>query len=323
MGQTLCVCMTPLHVLMVEAIAKAEGQVFDMGLYLTAADGPKSQHYFDRMTRVCQKSKFVLHQIDGNYKAIKHLDIWLRRRRFIKQIQALGQFDRVLLPASLSHYAYAVPSAVKALRIDTFDDGIVNILPDSDLLTRDRSLSFKLFLRLSGIAYWPSRVMAESAVHYTIYPVANVFQRTKLVQLGGDLVAPVIGQAARVMQPDADEPIRVLFGPPPEAAKEVLATLESAAVSIGFHGVLPHPRWDGYTAGTASKIETNLIAEDYIMSLASQHQAGVEVYGYDTTALINTAKMPRVRAFTLLPNLEKYRPLLLLMTECGVGALED
>lgn len=313
-NRSIVLCMTPLHVLTVNAISNIFGKKFDFGLFVTTRLDEKAEFYVSRMRRFCGDVRVVVVPNDAEYGSFKYLKIVMRRRKFVSSLRRLGDFTNCLLPSSLSHYVYAV-ATVHGNTISTYDDGILNILPNTPILFRDRSLSSKILLRLGGISYWPSKLISKTVRHYSLYEAPNAYGPTTKVQLlQSDVASPVHNKEA-----PKGERFRILLGPAPEAGQDVLGMLIEASKQLCFDEILPHPRNASFSLDGVRTNSGPLIAEDYIAALIETRQCcAVELYGFESSALLNLANCPGVTTVSLLPRSRENSAMRNLMSRCGV-----
>jgi len=312
-------CMTPLHVLTAQAISEELGCAnFLCGAYVTSQDDPKSRHYATKMKNFCKRVEFKVVDSDASYGRWKHAEILIRRRRYISWLKGLGEFSSCLIPSSLSHYAYAVPSAYAGSTISTYDDGVLNIQPNSQIISCKLSIGTRLFLAISGIRHWPSRLIRQSDIHYTLYSSNNAYGEARQVKLFSCKHNSInlSNNNARLGI------VRILLGPPPEADIQVLNLFKNTSLHVQFDGVLAHPRFADYDCEGLPLIKTNLIAEDYVLQilLAGRYEM-VEVYGYESSALLNLAGLSGIRCLSLLENSDREKVMRSLMARCGVEML--
>lgn len=302
--------MTPLHVLIVGAMTRSEQVRFRAGIFIATSDNEKNRRYAEKMREFCESVRFVVTPPDSDYGRCKHLRIWYRRLRYRLSFRALGRFDMVCVPSSLSHYLYALLSAFRPAQIRSYDDGLLNIQRDSQILTKRTSVLARIFYLLAGISYWPERIVARSSVHYTIYDAPNAYSNTKRIRLYTEGRGEG-GQSGRV--------VTLLLGPAPEAPVSVWAIIEQAAVDIVPDFYLPHPRDPGDRVSGVPRLDTALIVEDYVMqALCAKPGIRFRVFGFESSALINLSVVAGVSTYTLMPDCEEYAVSRQLMLGNGV-----
>jgi hypothetical protein len=308
----LCVCLTPLHVLIARRIAGTEGRRFPVGLFVTSVDNDKQRHYAERMRAFCDTVEYRVLPGEDSYRGPKLPAIWLRRLKYRFLLRRAGRFSTVYVPSSNNHYVYILLAAIHFDELVSYDDGLLNINPDSPLFQAPTRWRARMFLRLAGVGYWPERIRERATRHYSIYDARNICGRVS--RLG--LIEGADGQGQGGGAVD-----RILLGPAPEAAAEVFDALRRAAARFSVRRYLPHPRETRPAFDGLECVQTALVAEDYILGrLEADPALRFEVYGYDSAALVNLAAVPRVRAFSLLPaSTPGARPLGGLMRNCGVA----
>lgn len=321
--ESLCVCMTPLHVLIAERIAQERGRHFDYGIYLCHEETPKHRFYASRLAAISKVSDFKVEQLVAPTGPLRHWH-WVTllngiRERFemkfagqqIKEVVSSTSADRVLM---------ALLAAVKPGELTTFDDGFANVDPAPPPIFVHTRWPQRLILKLAGIGWWPERVHQHSARHYTIYKQTNVVSRTEHLALGVDSTA---AEASPLDQsPDAEE-IVVFLGPYPEVEKAVLDAFELAASKLKPIGYLPHPRDTHGLLGSVKRIDSLLVAEDFVVQQLRDHgAASVQVYGYNSSGLVNLAAIKGARAYNFVLAGSSPTPGGRMMEQMGVSLVD-
>lgn len=312
---TLCICMTPLHVLIAKQIARTQNIRFTCGLYITSAVNDKSRHYAEQMRSFCEKQAVIEVPNDQHYPFPKHIHILLRRLSAVKRFRQFGSFNTVLFPSSISHYVYAAVTAARAKRLFSFDDGLLNIEQPSRLLQHRTSWSNKLLLRAGGINYWPEKLIQCSQAHHSLYDAPNAYGRITRLSLGGD----VQQTAHQDKLPESGPVFRILIGLAPEAHRAAQEAVKVAVDRYKPDYYLPHPRSLVSSFEGVKTLETALIAEDYVLDLLQRKAAArIEIYGYESSVLINLAGVAGVTTYTLMQDTPAESKARALMLTCGV-----
>lgn len=311
----LCACLTPLHVLTARRIAEYGGARFARGLYITSVDNEKDRHYANAMREFCARVEYQVVPGEDGYRAPKHLSIWARRLRYRIAFRRYGPVRTVYVPSSNNHYVYILLSAIRFSELVTFDDGLLNVNPSSPLFRKRTRLRARAFLLAAGVTSWPERIRALATRHFSLYDLENVCPRVEKIRLIGD-TDRLPALAGKLM------PVRILIGPAPEVGAKVWTRLRDAARQLRFDAYLPHPRERGHMIDRIEYVQTPLVAEDYIVSrLKSEPTLAVQIYGYDSTALVNLARTPRIEVFSLLDDTAETSGLRSLMQQSGVVML--
>jgi N-acetyllactosaminide alpha-2,3-sialyltransferase len=311
----LCVCLTPLHVLTARRIAELRGMPFSAGIYITSADNHKQRHYLEVMREFCATAENVTVPDEDSYGRPKHYSIWRRRLKYRLAFRRFGPLGSIYVPSSNNHYVYMLLSAVHFSELVTFDDGLLNVNPDSPLFRLPTRFRAMIFLLMAGVKYWPERIRARATSHYSLYDLENICTRVRRIQLIGESGrAPALGDEASFM--------RILVGSAPEAGAEAWRILEAAARQLRLDAYLPHPREKRRLIDGIRYLETPLVAEDYILNeLKANPNLAFQIFGYDSTVLINLARTPRIEVFSLLNDAAGTSGLWSLMKKAGVGML--
>lgn len=314
-GHTLCICMTPLHVLIAKQIARTQGMRFTHGLYITSALNDKSRYYADQMHVFCDALTLIEVPGDQYYPFPKHLHILLRRIKAVRRFRQLGVFETVYIPSSISHYVYAAVSAARARQLFSFDDGLLNIEQPSRLRQHRTSWSNKLLLRAAGIDYWPEKLIQRSQGHFSLYDAPNAYGRVTRISLGDSpsLQTPGTGQS------QARSVVRILIGLAPEAHSSAQEAIQRAVQRYQPNYYLPHPRASISAFDGVQTLETALIAEDYVLDLLQRDpNVCIEIFGYESSVLINLARVQGVTTYTLMHDTAAESEARALMLACGV-----
>ncbi|OYT98991.1 MAG: hypothetical protein CFE40_09395 [Burkholderiales bacterium PBB1] len=294
----VCLCLTPLHVLTVAAIVSQRGLRFALGWYVCAVDTPQHRAYASRMERCCDEVRYVVESTSDGRGLKKYVRIAGRRFRLRQEFlqHAPRNVDQAFIPSSLSDYCYVFVSAVRCRRLVTFDDGWSNVQPDSPLTQVHTRWSTRLLNAMTGISVLPERIPELSTRHFSIYSLPNHAHRVEVISLlpAADTAAPKVDAEASMQR------LSYLVGPAPEAAPAVYAAIADLLGKVRIDGVFAHPRDTLRKINGVPYVDTSLIVEDYVFRLLVERpQAEIDVYGYESSVLLNLAHVPRVRAFTI------------------------
>lgn len=308
-------CLTPLHVLIARRIAESRGAPFSTGLYITSADNEKQRHYANVMREFCARTEYLILPGEDSYRGQKHVAIWKRRVKYRFAFRRFGRVNTVYVPSSINHCIYVLLTAVRHSELVTFDDGVSNVNPDSPLYKIHTRIPAIIFYLMAGVTNWPERIRARASNHYSIYDMENIcspVSRIKLIDGTGQMSGSAVKSA----------PARILFGPAPEVRPEVWEALRNAARRFALDAYLPHPRETRRMIEGIEYLETPLVAEDYILDrLRKDPNLAFQIYGYDSSALINLARTPRIEVFSLLNDTARTSSLRSLMEKSGVVML--
>lgn len=297
----VCLCLTPLHVLTVAAIAAQRGLRFAHGWYLCSVDTPQHRAYARKLEACCDRVQYLVESTADGAGLQKYRRIAGRRARLRRQFrqQQPQQVDQALLPSSLSEGCYLFASVIRCQQLITYDDGWLNVQPDSPLARVHTRGTTRLLNALTGIRVLPEKIPELSRQHYSIYRFPNHAQRVEVI----DLLPPTPQAQASIHPPGATaERLAYLVGPAPEAGPEVYAAIERLIAKVHLDGVFAHPRDTQRQIRGVPYIDTHLIVEDYVFRLlAERPQAVIDVYGYESSVLLNLAHVPRVQSHTICP----------------------
>jgi len=314
MTESLCICLTPLHVLIARGIYEKSGVKFSKGIYLNYVDNDKNRFYADEMHKFCEVVDYVLLPSEDTYFWPKHLHIFIRRLNYRFKFSIYGNVRFVYTGTSNNHYLYALLSAINFNNLVTYDDGVENIKADSILKIKEK-ISAKIFLLLSGITYWRDKLISESTLHYSIYNGINVYSKTEKI----DFMMTILPsnnhhQLIKV--------IKIFLGPPPEVSKAVADVISNSILAIKPDGYIAHPREIIHRIATLNYINTHLVAEHYIInSLNENPTVSYEVYGYEGSALLNLAGIHRIKVFSVMESEPDNQKMRKMMKSSGINFL--
>lgn len=310
---SLCICLTPLHVLLAEKVSEATGQHFDKGVYFSYNSDSKTEHYYNKMASFCKESEFILLPNDKINSPIKHIKILIQRWKFFFRFAYFSKFKDVYFPTSYNTYLMILLAITRRSETHTFDDGILNIAYE-EIISPYRAKSFfaKVYEKLTGVFYSIDDLVKRSKEHYSIYPASqNVCANVKEVSL----LRP-----SAIHQGEQGNIKRIFIGPAPEADEEVWRKVNNKILEIKPNEFLPHPRDIHQKAKNVQYTDTHLIAEDYVISLLEKSpNSGVEIYGLQSSALLHLAKLPNVKVYSFIDNDLKNQFLMKLMSQYEVS----
>jgi beta-galactosamide-alpha-2,3-sialyltransferase len=313
----LCICLTPLHVLIAKRISETLGLKFSMGIYFTSADNKKNRHYAGVMNEFCARTEYMVVPGEDSYRGQKHYAIWKRRLEYRISFRTLGPANTVYVPSSMNNYTYALLSAVDFTELVTFDDGLLNVHPASLFITSRTSLRAQAFLLAAGVTYWPERMLAKASIHYSIYEMENFCSQVTRIKL-------IDGVGLEPNNSAPSHTAKIMFGPGPEIESEAWETIIKAIGQFALHAYLPHPRETIPRVEGIEYLDTHLVAEDYVVDqLRKAPGLSIQIYGYDSSALIHLARTPRVEVFSLLRDTARNSDIRALMEKSGIVMLEQ
>lgn len=310
---SLCVCFTPLNVLIARRVAEINNIKFSKGVFITSVDTEKQRYYAKVMQEFCETVDYTVPNDNGNIKP-KHLSILVRRIKSRKFFSQYAHVNSVYIATSYSDLVFEFLSSVRFEKLYTYDDGLINIFNDGTLV-RIYDWKAKFFLILAGVTYWPTKFMAKTTLHYTIYHAENSFNPTQFIELTN---------ASRELEDNRIDVKKIFLGALPEASDDMWSLIKESVNQINPDGYLAHPREKVKKVDNVFYIKTPLVAEDYILTdLKNNPNVSYEVYGYDSSALFNLAKVQGVKVISVIPNKPENFPLRNLMDKSGISFLND
>ncbi len=265
----LIICCTPLQVLIAEKIIAKFPHTPFYGIVLSTVSNKKFDFYAKRLAQQCQ----------GFFSMVQHKDRFnlLKEILYLKRTFSGKHFDQVFVANINDLQIQFLLSAIDFNLLNTFDDGTINIVPNSLFYQDDpATLQRKLINVLLGNKYSIQSLRALSHTHYTIYKgFKNIIERVEPIEL----------VAADNSEKVTSAVINVLLGQPVFAEDERnIALAERVIKQFNIHYYLPHPR-EKYRLAQVNYIDTELIFEDYILQQCQTHKYCV--YTYFSSAIIN------------------------------------
>lgn len=315
-GTSLCLCMTPLHVLIATNIARIRGKKFDQGVYVTATYNDKAKLYASRMNLFCDRVEVIETPPDTHYAFPRRLRIVARRWRFRAHFNRLGRYHDVCVPSSINHYNYLLLTTTRPRRVMSYDDGVANIDPCGEQFMRHTRRSERVLYLLSGITWTKESLAARSCCHYTIYRSKNSARRTTYINLLPFIEKDENHKGAYIT-------LTLVIGAAPEAPAFIRAKLAEAQAGAPGALVLRHPRDSSSNWSDEAELKIDLIAEEYVLAkLAADPTIAFRLIGADSSVLVNLAATDRVHAFTVLSQGEATESKLSFLHAAGVSCLQ-
>lgn len=309
----LCVCLTPLHVLIAARLSQRTGTQFDLGIFMAYQQDDKHKHYFDTMSGFCKKTIFVTPPKEEYPRGLaKYLALYRRRKQHLKQFLALGQFSYALTSCSINHYLWCILQACKPVRLETYDDGLLNIASSPKAHYTPTPWREKIFLKLCGIKLHKDSLIELSARHYTIYNGKNLFPNTWHIDLHQPRSIPP-GESGSNKTTE-----HIFLCPAPETPRQIWYLIERYLQKNPRMSYLPHPRGMGPVKTSSRVLETPLVIEDYVLSNLGKQGKHFVLVGTESSALINLAAVPGVQTFSILPKQPQHAQSRALLAQHGV-----
>ncbi|WP_420299376.1 glycosyltransferase family 52 [Edwardsiella tarda] len=283
----LYICLTPLQTLIAGKIKQkknADAQLF----YFFAKDNEVNRKYYADLGKHMVESRALFAPL----KVKTFIDIY----RFVKN----KSFDTIYF-ANIDHpFIHYVLSYANFKRIETFDDGTVNISYSGRYYNDVAQKRWKLVVHtLLRRKFDKNRILNESCLHHTIYKDRkNIIPNTQLVNLfnindGNDAVSNgeislFLGGIYSEMLNEKKHVAKL--------EKNILAFLEKNNNTY----YIPHPREsDGlFNSFFLPAAYDNLIAEHIIISLCKKY-AKINVYGMASSVQFNMFDMPMVNCIAV------------------------
>lgn len=281
----LIICLTPLQMLIAEAIIKKKQLKNNILVVIAYNDNDKFRYYYNRLGSLCDESYFFLIDNSSLFNRIKAM---ARLKLFVL---SLGKYDfsSCHLASIDCSYVQLITSGIKYKELYTFDDGTINLLVDSPYY-KDKSYSLleKVFRVNFGIKDTVSSYRKKSILHYTIFKNSqNIISNIEFINL--------IEKRYEANKKSGE--IKIFLGQPLSeinVERDLLLELITAE-KIDFY--YPHPREKEVFDGV-KYIKSEKIFEDFLLEYLEKNKDKViTVYTFFSTAIINIKDIDNVNVF--------------------------
>lgn len=274
--------MTPLQMLIAEKIIESNLHTeFDL-LVIVMNDNDKHKYYYNRLKRICFNTLY--YTMEAGLSAFLKSKLQLKKNYLDKDYQEL-----YLASIENRDFRYII-SKNRYSKIFTFDDGIGNIVPSSELYLKSKPNLLKIAIfKAFGIKYYKEDIRRLSLLHYTIYEnIPNIVNNTQLIKLYKDDVL-YSTKPTKILKIYLGQPLFDLSSQ--FHNNYVVKTIESLKIYFYY----PHPREKELPSGDFDIIESSLVFEDYIVDyLRNNLDVQVDVYSFLSGTLLNIANLKRV-----------------------------
>lgn len=286
---------------------------------------PKLKFYGDRLMAQCSLGGAYIEDVlqhvyppffSSRWEQIK--TIW----RFYKLQRLYAQYTKGVGKVYVSSYEKFTLKVVlsclsKCACIYSFDDGFMNLSPIAYVQN-------KVDLRGGRTLQWlsipdTSDITGRVQGHYTIYDGYNAaYDKPTKIELFAFEGESVSANVTEVVKLFLGQPI---FEPDDEASR---AVTQAAIEASGCNYYLPHPR-ETYRIEGIEYIETNYIAEDYLLRELQEHPGrSYELHSFFTTTMLNLKGHPRIKSVAYRPSklLKKWEESYCILRERGIEVVE-
>lgn len=278
----LLICTSPLQILIAEKIIEADpNKNFDL-LVAGSKDNSKCIYYYNSLKKLCSYSLY--------YASEPGLKSFLKFIIQFKMSPLNKKYQEIYLASIDSRYFQYIISKNIQSDIFTFDDGVVNITPNSLYYLNNKPILLKRFVWiLFGIRYYIKDIKEMSVCHYTIYKnIPNIINNTQLIELyRKEILHPI----------KINKIIKIYLGQPLQNISDkfnddyIIKVLDTLKIDYYY----PHPRERETPVGDFKVIESFLVFEDYIVEyLKDNLDTEVEIYSFFSSAALNVANLERV-----------------------------
>lgn len=167
-------------------------------------------------------------------------------------------------------------------KIKTFDDGTASVLKSGVFGTPGQIDTFKHL----HPSWNQERIKASSVEHYTVFDIPSIIPAPVLTKLS---LAFEVGDGSDEKKPLA----RVFIGQEIQDSRiDTASYTQAACLQLGIDFYLKHPRRP-MDISYVNQVETELLAEDFVVGLLADYER-VEVYHYYSTTALLLKDLPNV-----------------------------
>lgn len=276
----LVICYTPLHAIIIKRLVEEKKLEKFFILYLNFQRNDKHDYYFNEVAKLSCASKSINLRRNPVFDFLALSLFYARNRRRFHSLW-VGNLKQVY--SRLLALLYDIEAII------TFDDGGGNIAGTGYLYNLEENRPSSFLLSVLGRDYLYKNVIQKIIKHYTIYDLPNVYDyiwvercHLNLIKRGEGGYASRRGMVVIFLESAfASEGLW-------ELSKEI--QVEEKCLDIfDVDLYIPHPRSSKklpMKERQAKRVESKLIAEDFIYALGSQYQE-IVVYGCYSSVLLN------------------------------------
>lgn len=284
----LIICLTPLQMFIAEKVIKKKNIKNNILVVIAYNDNDKFRYYYEKLSLLCEESYFFL--ID-NSTLLGRIFSMLKLKFFLPSINK-NFFESCYLASIDCSYIQLITSSIKYNNLYTFDDGTINLLPNSSYY-EDKNYSFseRIFRVLFGINDCVSLYRQKSKLHYTIFKNnRNIIDNTEFIPL-----VELKQQSHHVH----DEIVKIFLGQPLSEINITKDKLIEFLVKEKIDYYYPHPR-EKEIIDNINYIDSNKIFEDYLVDYIEKNiSVKIEVYTFFSTVILNIKDLKNIKVFSL------------------------
>ncbi|AIL32393.1 glycosyltransferase family 52 [Basilea psittacipulmonis] len=176
MPTRLFICHTPLQALIAKHLIEANPH-YETDLLMFCyplANRTKFQEYFDKLKPLCRQHHFFVTP-NKELKPSRYLSSVLKNFRSRYDVVLVASIDNI-------HVQYPL-SKIKFKRLETFDDGTINLVSKSCFYEPKLLINSLRNLR-QGVRYQTQDLRNLSQCHHTLFPdLPNITPRTQAIEL--------------------------------------------------------------------------------------------------------------------------------------------
>lgn len=270
MRKDLFICHTPLQIeIAKEIIKKNKLKVFDV---IMCADTMTEQfrYYFNTICVMSEHSFYI-----DTSKSFLNI---------FKQIRRLknNKYDNIYVANIDKNHVHAIMSVVDFNVLRTFDDGTLNLTPNSRLLgLRKRTLKSKIAYKILGINFDTRHVLNLSELHYTIFHNRkNIIDKCENITLSLEIEL----NKNQISSKEINIFLGTMFVDAESKQAEFVASIRKVLPDNCYF--IRHPRDKTNEFSELEAIDGLQIAEMKIVKLLGMYSK-VNLYGFHSTTQFN------------------------------------
>ncbi|MFK3868306.1 glycosyltransferase family 52 [Psychrobacter faecalis] len=289
MKKYLFICCTPLQGVIAKRIIETEklDKRKCVLFFYTSFDNNRYRKSFNDLSKLCSDSLYYVWE--PNFP--KYI---FEAKKFFNSYK----YSRLYFASIDSIFVQLAVSQTKNIEIYTFDDGSANIVPSS-LYYRKQKLSFKrLVFKILGNRYSSQKIKKIIKQHYTIYPnLQNISSNTVNIKLFNENTHNSYKVNAKLSATNCVVILGTVYeevfkdSTDIDSIKDFITRLASQKNSPVYY--ISHPREKDWARHGLKEIQSDLIAEEVILSLLYKFNK-IEVYSIGSTVQLNLASVEQI-----------------------------
>ncbi|WP_279145530.1 glycosyltransferase family 52 [Photobacterium carnosum] len=279
----LAICSTPLHLIQIINLIKCE-KIDKCDVFFYCEYSEQMKYYVDEIKKNI-KGECVFYNVDRRFPFYS----FYLKKKFKKR-----KYNTVYLANIDSIYCHFILSYIRFEKLNTIDDGTLNLVYDGIFYNDKRCWYEKLIYGFFGCKYTLKKTKNTINKHYSLYKLPNISSNVESVKLFSDIVLSTKTKKAKE--------INILLGTVFENLSKnsdfLIKQIEKFIENKKFL-YIKHPREKTNVIKGVSYIEGLDIAEDKIIRLLDEYST-INIYGFNSTTQLNLSNVENINNFVFL-----------------------